>query len=81
MGALRASPRQPEPVPSGAEGPMPTQSTEEQPARVSREILERMPLLKLLDARQLDRLAEVSIADLLILPVSESADLWRTNGG
>lgn len=39
---------------------MPTQSTEEQPARVSREILERMPLLKLLDARQLDRLAEVS---------------------
>jgi CRP-like cAMP-binding protein len=39
---------------------MPTQSTEEQPARVSRDILVRMPLLKLLDARQLDRLAEVS---------------------
>ena len=27
-----------------------------------------------------DRLAEVPIADLLIMPVSESADLWRTNG-
>jgi glucosamine--fructose-6-phosphate aminotransferase (isomerizing) len=27
-----------------------------------------------------DRLAEVSIADLLINPVSESADLWRTDG-
>jgi glucosamine--fructose-6-phosphate aminotransferase (isomerizing) len=25
-----------------------------------------------------DRLGEVSIADLLILPVSESADMWRT---
>lgn len=39
---------------------MPIQPTEEQPARVSREILQRMPLLKLLDARQLDRLAEAS---------------------
>ena len=27
-----------------------------------------------------DRLSEVSIADLLILPVSESANLWRNNG-
>ncbi|MBM3717555.1 MAG: SIS domain-containing protein [Actinobacteria bacterium] len=27
-----------------------------------------------------DRLAEVSVADLLILPVSESADLWRRRG-
>jgi glucosamine--fructose-6-phosphate aminotransferase (isomerizing) len=27
-----------------------------------------------------DRLGEVSIADLLILPVSESANLWRTEG-
>ena len=27
-----------------------------------------------------DRLAEVSVADLLILPVSESADLWRSRG-
>ena len=27
-----------------------------------------------------DRLAEVPIADLLIMPVSDSADLWRTNG-
>jgi glucosamine--fructose-6-phosphate aminotransferase (isomerizing) len=26
-----------------------------------------------------DRLGEVSIADLLILPVSESADMWRSN--
>ncbi|CAB4650726.1 unannotated protein [freshwater metagenome] len=25
-----------------------------------------------------DRLGEVSIADLLILPVSESADMWRS---
>jgi glucosamine--fructose-6-phosphate aminotransferase (isomerizing) len=25
-----------------------------------------------------DRLAEISIADLLILPVSETADHWRT---
>ena len=28
-----------------------------------------------------ERLGEVSIEDLLILPVSESADLWRTTGG
>ena len=28
-----------------------------------------------------ERLAEVPIADLLILPVSDSADLWRTAGG
>ena len=27
-----------------------------------------------------DRLSEVPIADLLILPVSESANLWRNNG-
>jgi glucosamine--fructose-6-phosphate aminotransferase (isomerizing) len=27
-----------------------------------------------------DRLAEVAIADLLINPVSESANLWRTGG-
>ena len=27
-----------------------------------------------------ERLGEVSIADLLILPVSESANLWRTEG-
>jgi CRP/FNR family cyclic AMP-dependent transcriptional regulator len=39
---------------------MPAQSTEEQSARVSREILVRMPLLRLLEPRQLDRLAEVS---------------------
>jgi len=26
-----------------------------------------------------DRLGEVSIADLLILPVSESANLWRSD--
>jgi glucosamine--fructose-6-phosphate aminotransferase (isomerizing) len=27
-----------------------------------------------------DRLAEVPVADLLILPISDTADLWRADG-